>query len=47
VVNILVPIIIAAVILVIVDLDRPQRGFIRVSQQSLLDLRRNLAGPQP
>ena len=46
-INILVPIIIAAVILVIIDLDRPRRGLIKVSQQSMLDLRRSLAEPQP
>jgi hypothetical protein len=46
-INILVPIIIAAVILVIIDLDRPRRGLIKVSQQSMMDLRRSLAGPQP
>jgi hypothetical protein len=46
-VNILVPIIIAAVIMVIIDLDRPRQGLIKVSQQSMLDLRRSLAGPPP
>jgi hypothetical protein len=46
-VNTLVPIIIAAVILVIIDLDRPRRGLIRVSQQSMMDLRRSLNGSQP
>jgi hypothetical protein len=36
-------ILIAAVILVIVDLDRPRRGLIRVSQQRMVDLRDSLA----
>ncbi len=35
---------IAAVILVILDLDRPRRGLIRVSQQRLVELRDSLAG---
>jgi hypothetical protein len=43
-VTLLVPIIIAAVIMVIVDLDRPRRGLIKVSQQSMLDLRQSLSG---
>lgn len=34
---------IAAVILVIIDLDRPRRGFIQVSQQRLIELRDSLA----
>ncbi len=33
---------IAAVILVIIDLDRPRRGLIRVSQQRMLDLQQSL-----
>jgi hypothetical protein len=32
----------AGVILLIVDLDRPQEGFIQVSQQALIDLQRQL-----
>jgi len=34
--------IITLVILVIMDLDRPRRGFIRVSQQSMVDLQNNI-----
>jgi hypothetical protein len=35
-------ILIASVILLIMDLDRPRRGLITVSQQSMVDLRENL-----
>ncbi len=38
------PVLLALVIAVIVDLDQPLRGFIRVSEQPLLDLQRSLAG---
>jgi hypothetical protein len=37
-VTVTMSLIIALVILVIMDLDRPRRGFIRVSQQSMVDL---------
>lgn len=37
-----VSLLITAVILLIVDLDRPQRGLIQVGQQSLIDLRNSL-----
>jgi hypothetical protein len=40
-------ILIAAVVLLIVDLDRPRRGFIRVSQQPMLDLQKSLEGGAP
>jgi len=40
-------ILIASVILLIMDLDRPRRGFIKVSQQSLSDLRENLKKTTP
>jgi hypothetical protein len=36
---------IIAVLGVIIDLDRPRRGFIRVSQQPLIDLQRQLQNP--
>lgn len=36
-------ILIASVILVIIDLDRPRRGFIRVSQNRMVELRQSLA----
>ena len=38
-VTIISSILIAAVIMVIIDLDRPSRGLIRVSQQRMIDLR--------
>ncbi len=41
-VTIISSILIAAVILVIIDLDRPSRGLIRVSQQRMIDLRDSL-----
>jgi hypothetical protein len=37
---------IAVVLAVIIDLDRPQRGFIRVSQQPMIDLRDQLHATQ-
>jgi len=37
----------AGVILLIVDLDRPQEGFIQVSQQALIDLQRQLHATGP
>jgi hypothetical protein len=43
-VTIISSILIAAVILVIIDLDRPQRGLIRVSQQRMIDLHDSLKG---
>jgi hypothetical protein len=39
-----VPILIAAVIAVIIDLDRPRRGLIQVGQQSLIELQESLQG---
>jgi hypothetical protein len=39
-------ILIAAVILLILDLDRPRRGFVTVSQQPLIDTAASLAGYQ-
>jgi hypothetical protein len=38
---------IPTVMLLILDLDRPQRGLIRVSNQALIDLRDTLAEPSP
>lgn len=43
VVTLVASILIAAVILVIIDLDRPRRGLIKVSQQRMVDLRNSLA----
>jgi len=44
----LLPLLITAVILVILDLDRPREGFILVSQQPLLDLQAAIhASPAP
>jgi hypothetical protein len=40
-------ILIAAVIVVIIDLDRPRRGLIRVSQQRMVELRDTLEKKQP
>jgi uncharacterized membrane protein SirB2 len=40
-------ILIALVVLVIMDLDRPRRGLIRVSQQSMIDLRDSLNEASP
>jgi len=37
----------AAVVLLIVDLDRPRRGLIQVSPQPLIDLQRSLEGAAP
>ncbi len=36
-------VLIALVILLIVDLDRPRRGLIEVSQKSMIDLKQTLA----
>ena len=41
--NIISSILIAAVILVIIDLGRPRMGLIKVSQQRMIDLRDGLA----
>ena len=40
-------VLIAGVILVIIDLDRPRRGLIKVSQQRMVELRDNLNKPLP
>jgi hypothetical protein len=40
-------VLIVLVVLVIIDLDRPRRGLITVSQQSMLDLRESLGRPRP
>lgn len=39
----LLPVLIAAVIHVIIDIERPRRGLIKVGQQRLIELRQNLA----
>jgi hypothetical protein len=36
-----------AVIMVVVDLDRPREGFIQVSQQPLIDVQRQIGPPSP
>jgi hypothetical protein len=41
-----IAVLLSLVILVIVDLDRPRRGFIEISQQSMLELRQSL-NPSP
>jgi hypothetical protein len=35
------------VMLAIIDLDQPQRGLIKVSQQSMMSLRDNINKPAP
>ena len=37
----------SAVIVLIADLDRPQAGFLKVSQQALIDLRQSMDVPRP
>jgi hypothetical protein len=37
----------AAVLLLLMDLDRVQEGLINVGQKALLDLQRQLAAPMP
>ena len=37
----------SAVMLLIADLDRPQEGLLRVSQQPLIDLRKTMDSPGP
>ncbi|HTQ39748.1 MAG TPA: hypothetical protein VMJ32_12025 [Pirellulales bacterium] len=37
----------AIVIWMVVDLDRPQEGFLRVSQQPMIELRSSMAEPKP
>ena len=37
----------SAVIILIVDLDRPQEGFVKVSQQAMLDLQTRLRSHVP
>ena len=46
-VTLVASVLIAAVIMVIIDLDRPRRGLIRVSQQRLVELRDSLEGKEP
>jgi hypothetical protein len=36
-----------AVLMIVVDLDRPREGFIQVSQQPLIDLERQIGPPSP
>jgi len=43
--NVMLPILIAIVITIIADFDRPRHGLIDVSQQPLLDLKANVAAP--
>ena len=35
----------SAVVTLIVDLDRPQEGLLRVSQQTMIDLQKTLVAP--
>ncbi len=43
----LVAMVVTAVTVLIIDLDRPEGGLIQVSQQCLIDLRASLAAPAP
>lgn len=40
-------VLISVVVMTIMDLDRPRRGFIRVGQESMVDLRESLRRPAP
>jgi hypothetical protein len=44
---ILLAVIFTTVIMLIADLDRPQAGFLRVSQQPLIDLLNRIGTPPP
>ena len=46
VVTLMTVVVFVAVMLMIVDIDRPDRGLVRVSQQSMLRLRQSLSVPQ-
>jgi hypothetical protein len=46
-VTVVASVLIAAVIIVIIDLDRPRHGLIRVSQKRLVELRDSLKVGQP
>ena len=37
----------AAVLTLVIDLDRPQEGFLTVSQQPLIDVQRQIGAPTP
>jgi hypothetical protein len=37
----------SAVIALVIDLDRPQQGFLTVSQQALIDVRQSMNPPTP
>jgi hypothetical protein len=49
--NLLMPMtaafLIASIVLIVVDLDRPRRGLVKVSQQRLIDLQESLRKPFP
>jgi hypothetical protein len=45
--NVALPIVIAVVITLVADLDRPRSGLIRISQQPMLDLQASFAQRQP
>jgi hypothetical protein len=47
IVTILLVLVFASVILLIADLDRPQSGFLRVSQQPMIDLINKIGAPAP
>ena len=46
-VTILLTLVLTTVILLISDLDRPQQGLLRVSQQAMIDLINKIGAPTP
>ena len=40
-------VVLAAVLTLVVDLDRPREGFLQVSQQPLIDLQEQIGAPSP
>jgi hypothetical protein len=40
-------IVLSAIVAIVIDLDRPREGFLRVSQQPLIDLREQIGPPSP
>jgi hypothetical protein len=45
--NFVLPLLIAVIVSIVADLDRPRRGLIGLSQQPLLDLKATLAHSAP
>jgi hypothetical protein len=40
-------VVLGAVLTLVIDLDRPQEGFLTVSQQALLDVQQSIGTPLP